>query len=81
MVAMIGDMSDVAVTGTPGLKENATPGGETTYGEEECNLLGLDVSAPSAGEVVTDEDDAQHGEVGDTHTESSSVSTDEFSPR
>ena len=41
---------------------------------------GFDVSAPPTGEVVTGEDDAQHGEVVDTHTESSSVASVKFSP-
>jgi hypothetical protein len=76
MVTMIGNMSDVAGTGTPGPKENATPGDDV--GGEECNLLGLDFSTPSTGEDVTGEDDAHQGEVG-THTESSSAVTDEFS--
>ena len=74
IVSMIDDMSDVASTGTPGPVENATIGGE------ECNPLGVDVSAPPTGEGDTVEDDVQHGEVS-TLTESNSAAADELPPQ
>ena len=47
------------------------------HSDEECNLLGVDVSVPPTGEGVTGEDDVQHGEVS-THTESNSAGAGEF---
>ena len=71
MVAMIGDMSDVAGASTTGPMENATNGGEKYI------VLGVDVSAPPTGEGVTGEDDVHHGEVS-THTESNSAAAGKF---
>ncbi len=73
-----GSLSEVVGAGTPGPVENAPPGGESTFGREEYNLV-VDVSAPPTGQGVTDEDDVQQGEV-NTHTESSSTTVGEFSP-
>ena len=52
-------LSEVTGAGTPGPveNENAPPGGEATFGGEECNLLVVDVSAPPTGQGVTDEGD------------------------
>ena len=51
------DLSEITGAGTPGPLENVPPGGETTFGGEECNLLVVDVSAPPTGQGVTDEGD------------------------
>ena len=56
-----GALSEVACAGTPGSVENTPPGGEVTFGREECNLLVVDVSAPSTGQGVTGEGDVQQG--------------------
>ena len=73
-------LSEVVGADTSGPVENAPPGGESTFGREECNLLVVDVSAPPTGQGVTDEVDVQQGEV-NTHTESSSTTVGEFSPQ
>ena len=68
-------MSDVTDTGTPGPVEN------TTFGDEGYILLGVDVSAPTTGEIVKGEDDTHHGEVEGTHTEDNSASAGESPPQ
>jgi hypothetical protein len=78
-VVTTGVLSEVVVSSTTGPVENAPPGDEATFGGEECNLLGVNVSSPTTGQGVTGEDDVHHGEVS-THTERSSVSAGEFPP-